>query len=340
MLGVILLQVFNENLLDFAKTLKVLYVEDNAEARLAVGELLNHFFDEIIVGVDGIDGVEKFDIAEFDLVISDIKMPRMNGVEMAKAIRVKSPHTPIIMATAHQESEYLLECIRCKVDGYLLKPIDIDQLQDAILKVANQIYCDRASQKYELHLKEQVEVRTKELEIAHEKLMNMLNKDSMTGLYNRRYFNEISNILLQIAKRERTHLSALMIDIDKFKLINDAYGHLVGDMVLKDVASIMLEITRGSDIVVRFGGEEFIVLLPSTELQGAQLIAQKIKEAIEANKIIIEESKIIQCTVSIGISECDCENDTDIDDLVHRVDVAMYDAKRSGRNKVILYNRG
>ncbi len=122
-------------------------------------------------------------------------MPRMNGVEMAKIIREKSPQTPIIIATAHQESEYLLECIECKVDGYLLKPINIDQLQDAILKVANLIYCQRASQKYELHLKEQVEMRTKELKIAHEELIKMVNKDSMTGLYNRRYFNEISNTL-------------------------------------------------------------------------------------------------------------------------------------------------
>ncbi len=93
------------------------------------------------------------------------------------------------------------------------------------------------------------------------------------------------------------------------------------------------------DIVVRFGGEEFIVLLPATELEGAYLIAQKIKEAIESSELTIEDSNIIKFTVSIGIAECDCENDTNIDDLVHRVDVAMYDAKRSGRNKVVLYNK-
>lgn len=333
------MQKLNKELLEFTKTLKVLYVEDNKEAQQAVGELLGLFFNDIVTAVDGVDGLEKFKVGNFDMVISDIKMPRMNGIDMAKSIRKTSPDTAIIIATAHQESEYLLECIRCSVDGYLLKPIDIEQLQESILKVANQIYCDRAAEVYEKQLKEEVEERTKELNLAHSKLISMVNKDSMTGLYNRRYFNEISNTLLQISKREDSVISALMVDIDRFKVVNDNFGHLVGDQVLKKVAKIMMDLVRDSDIVVRFGGEEFIVLLPGTDLKGAGLIAQKIRHAVELAEVSVDKETVVKVTVSIGIAACDCYNDIDIDDLVHRVDVAMYDAKRSGRNKVILYNK-
>jgi len=328
-----------DELLDFTRALRVLYVEDNAEAREAVSELLLHFFDEVILAEDGQDGLEKFRNTHFDMVISDIKMPKMDGIEMMKIIRQEKPEVAIVIATAHQESEYLLECIRCSVDGYLLKPIDIDQLEEAILKVSNQIYCDRASQVYEENLQKQVQERTRELELAHKELMEMVNRDPMTGLYNRRYFNEISNILFQIAKRENTALSALMIDIDRFKLINDEHGHLVGDIVLKKIASVMLEMTRKSDIVVRFGGEEFVILLPSTDVKGALLTAQKIREEIESIVLKDENTKEIRFTVSIGVSTCDCQNDINIEELVHRIDVAMYDAKRSGRNKVAVYTK-
>ena len=334
------MQILTDELLEFTKTLKVLYVEDNKEAQLAVGELLSLFFNNIITANNGVDGLEKFESNQFDMVISDIKMPRMNGIDMAKSIRKISPNMAIIMVTAHQEAEYLLECIRCSVDGYLLKPIDMKQLEESIYKVVNQIHCDRTAQDYERHLEEQVKARTLELESAHKELITMINKDSMTGLYNRRYFNEISNTLLQISKREGTVLSALMIDIDRFKVVNDNFGHLIGDQVLKRVAKIMLDMMRDSDIVVRFGGEEFIILLPGTQLEGAGLIAHKMREAIATTDIVIDKETTIKITVSIGIATCDCTNDTDIDDLVHRVDVAMYDAKRSGRNKAIIYNKG
>ena len=333
------MEIYKSDLLSFTKKLKVLYVEDNEDARLAVKELLSCFFDHIVTAVDGLDGLEKFENGDFDLLVSDIKMPRMNGVDMAKKIKAISPNIAIIIVTAHQESEYLLECIRCSVDGYLLKPISVQALEEVILKISNQIYCARAAQEYEIHLAEQVKKRTKELELAQKELINMVNKDPMTGLYNRRYFNEVANSLLKITKREGKNLSVLMLDIDKFKNVNDTYGHLVGDMVLKHLALTMMRLTRESDIIVRFGGEEFIVLLPNTDEKGAVAIAKKIRENIAMTELQLEENKSINVTVSIGVASCYCDVDTDIDQIVHRVDVAMYDAKKSGRNKVVLYNQ-
>jgi len=333
------LQVAENKLHQFVQTLRVLYVEDNKEAREAISEVLSLFFDNIVSAVDGVDGLEEFKKSKFDLVISDIKMPRIDGVEMARNIKMISPNTPILMVTAHQESEYLLDCIKYSIDGYLLKPINIEQVKEALLKISERLYCDRIAQEYELHLEELVKEITQELELAHKALMSMVNKDSMTGLYNRRYFNEVSNTLLLLAKRESKNLSALMVDIDKFKLINDTNGHIVGDDVIKSVANILINLTRESDVVVRFGGEEFIILLPNTNIKGASLIAKKIRVAIEENKLVLEDGTVIKLTVSIGISEYNHDEDDDIDALVHRVDVAMYDAKRSGRNKVVVYNK-
>ena len=315
-------------------------MEDNEEAREAIEEMLSLFFDSIVSVGNGVEGLEEFKKSKFDLVISDISMPRMNGVEMAKNIKMINSDMPIIIITAHQESAYLLDCIRYSVDGYLLKPIKIEQVKEVLLKVSEKLYYSKVAQDYELHLEELVRERTQKLQIAHEALMGMVNKDSMTELYNRRYFNEISNTLILLAKRESKNLSALMIDIDKFKIINDTNGHIVGDEVIKSIANILLSSTRQSDVVVRFGGEEFIILLPNTNLEGANLIAKKIRTTIEKKKLVLEDKTIIDFTVSIGVAECDCYNDKNIDDLVHRVDVAMYDAKKGGRNKVAVYDDG
>jgi len=327
------------NIFNFIRKLNILYVEDNEDTRIIVGDLLELFSDNIVIAKNGIEGIEKFNCEDFDIVISDIKMPKMNGVEMARIIKKQAPNTPIIMTTAYQESEYLLDCIKYSVDGYLLKPIDINKLEEILLKVAEKLYCDWKNEEYEVHLEELVKARTLELELAQDALVEMANKDPMTGLYNRRYFNEISSTLLQLSKRNSKPFSILMMDIDRFKVINDNYGHLIGDEVIKNLANIFINDTRETDIVVRFGGEEFIILLPDTNITGAGKIAKKIKQHAEDSEILTADGTTVKCTISIGIASCDCANDIDIDDLVHRSDVALYDAKKSGRNKVVKYEK-
>jgi len=328
----------NETLDEFINSLTVLYVEDNEEARNAMDGLLHVFFKNVIVAVNGEDGLKKFQENEIDLVISDIRMPKMDGVEMSKKIKEVKPDIPILIITAHQEADYLLECIKCSVDAYILKPVDAKKLEETIYSIANRIFCDIAKAEYEKHLERMVEERTKELERAHDQLVSMVNHDSMTGLHNRRYFNEISTTLMHITKRNKSDLSVLMIDIDNFKSINDRYGHLLGDKVIQEIANILINATRESDIVVRFGGEEFVVLLPNTAVEGANKIAHKIKERINSTEVLVPGNAPITFSVSIGVASCDCRYDTDIDELVHKADVAMYDAKLSGRDKVVVYN--
>lgn len=255
----------------------------------------------------------------------------MNGIEMIKHIRKNNKEVSIMVLTAYQDADYLLKSIQYSVNAYLLKPINFKELTNVINRLSTILHHLQKNKEYEKHLEILVEEKTKEL-------TELSNRDPMTNLYNRRYFNEVSQTLLNLAKREKTNLSALMIDLDKFKTINDNYGHLVGDEVLKKTASMLLESIRKSDIAIRFGGEEFIILLPNTDLNGAQEIAQKIHSQTKECKIKTLQNEVIKFTLSIGISIYDCDNDTSIDDLIHKCDKALYKAKRSGRDKIVIYD--
>ena len=326
-------------LIAFTQHLKVLYVEDNQATRESFLDLLSNFFTNIVIAIDGEEGFEKFQNENFDLIISDIRMPKLNGIEMSKKIREIDCTIPIIIATAHKENNLLLECIEVGVSAYLLKPINLKQLEKVVKQTCEKLYYMKKIEEYESSLEDLVRMRTKELEITKSKLEDMANKDPMTNLYNRRYFHDISETLLKISKREQLSFSMLMIDIDKFKNINDTYGHMIGDHVIQLLANIFQNLVRTSDIPIRFGGEEFIILLPNTDLKGATAIANKIRETIEKQKIVLDNNaqNTITFTVSIGVVEYSPMIHTDINKLLHRVDAALYEAKRNGRNRVIVY---
>jgi diguanylate cyclase (GGDEF)-like protein len=167
-----------------------------------------------------------------------------------------------------------------------------------------------------------------------EALRELAITDALTKLYNRRYFNEISIEMFRLGKRTGKPLSMMMIDIDWFKRINDTYGHLVGDKVIATLSTLILQVRRESDIVCRYGGEEFIVLLPDTKKEGALELAERLRKTIEAFEIEIEKGVSVHFTVSIGISEAYYGQDKGVEDVIRRADDAMYIAKRDGRNTI------
>lgn len=175
-----------------------------------------------------------------------------------------------------------------------------------------------------------------ELEEVHKKLKEEANKDYLTNLYNKRYFDEVSHNLIEIAKRQNSPISVIMIDIDFFKNINDTYGHIVGDEVIKNIASLLIKNTRKSDIVSRFGGEEFAILLPNTNKKDAKEIAEKLRNIIEKHIIILENTKEIKLTISLGVCQMNLKCDENISKVIDNADIALYQAKEQGRNKVII----
>jgi diguanylate cyclase (GGDEF)-like protein len=184
-------------------------------------------------------------------------------------------------------------------------------------------------------LQDHIQNLDKKVQEKTDALKSLAVTDPLTKLYNRRYFAEISTELFELAKRENQPLSLMMIDIDKFKNINDTYGHQIGDVVIEKLASVMSKMKRESDIACRYGGEEFILLLPKTSKDGATKLADRIRETIEYTKVLTHDSnKEVSFTISVGVSEVDFEKDTNIEAVIKRADDAMYKAKKTGRNRV------
>ena len=210
---------------------------------------------------------------------------------------------------------------------------EVGLIHNAIISMVDKINLHKELlNKVNASLEDKVKMRTKELEEKNRELNALASIDSLTKLYNRRYFTNSSEHIMNIAKRKNTNLSVLMIDIDDFKPINDTYGHEAGDRALIKVASILKELTRQSDVICRYGGEEFVILLPETNKNESFAIAEKLRKALECSPIAIDNTNMINITASIGISEVELENELTIEDAIHRADSAMYDSKSRGKN--------
>jgi diguanylate cyclase (GGDEF)-like protein len=174
-----------------------------------------------------------------------------------------------------------------------------------------------------------------ELEEKNRELQELAYHDPLTGLPNRRFFFEHANLIFEDVKKYEKPLSLLVIDIDHFKEINDTYGHNVGDLVLKTFADVLRGIVRKSDICARLGGEEFVVLLPNTDLEGARVLAERIRATVAKNPVEYD-STVILFTVSIGVAQYR-KGMQDIDELIEEADIALYRAKEGGRNRVEVF---
>ncbi len=184
-----------------------------------------------------------------------------------------------------------------------------------------------------LDISEQKKV-IEELDIKNKLLNELSNKDTLTKLYNRRYLYEIINNLFPLAKREEEPISILMLDIDKFKKVNDIYGHKIGDDVLVLLSSTLQDKCRKSDIICRWGGEEFLILLPNTNKDGAYKRAEKLRTIIEKISIELDEDKKLSFTVSIGVSQIVFDKKNCLETAIQQADDRLYKAKKSGRNRV------
>lgn len=166
----------------------------------------------------------------------------------------------------------------------------------------------------------------------HEEIYKMTIMDGLTAVYNKRYFTESLERELARVKRYRRELSLIMFDIDHFKKINDSFGHLAGDQVLKDLAQLVKGRTRSEEIVARYGGEEFTILVPETSLQGAVQLAENLRGLVESHEFIFEDERI-PITISLGVASLGAMN-WDANRFIKASDVALYRAKRTGRNRV------
>jgi len=291
------------------ETKTILIIDDTIENLDILGSLLEKY--DIIDAISGKDALEILEEEKIDLILLDIMMPEMDGYEVCTKIR-ENTHTkniPIIFITAKTDEDSIEKAYDIGGIDYVSKPFKPKEL---LAKVNR-----------ELTLQE-----------LQKELLIMATTDSLSTLYNRRYFTQSSEQIFNLSKREQQALSIIMIDIDKFKSINDNYGHKIGDDVIVYFANKLKEIQRTSDISCRYGGEEFVLLLPNTSLENATIVAQKLRSTIELSTLKISSTQEIQFTISLGVASVDFMEDTSIEPSLKKADEAMYRAKNSGRNKV------
>ena len=420
------------------QNIKILYVEDEEQIRENTKRPLGYLASELILAQDGEEGLELYKKHQPDIVVSDIKMPIMNGINMVNEIKKINKEQAVIFTTAHSESAFFIEAIELQVDGYILKPIDYDLLEQKIKSIIKQIILKRKLKEQEIINQEiskfqdnllvildseqdiiflnnnfmnffqisnieeftqnhgslnsvfledkesdtkiqqnkdywienlkntdrtkriisiqdtktllkksflvsiQSIVETKHTLMTFTEITSITmekNKfehkaftDELTGIYNRAYFNEKLKEEIFMTNKNNKPLSFFIFDIDLFKNINDTYGHQVGDEILIALSNLVSNDTRSTDTFARWGGEEFIRLLPNTSIDNAVKVAEKLRAKIETY-IFPNDLKL---TCSFGVVQFD-ENDNEVS-FVKKADDALYSAKHNGRNLVKAYD--
>lgn len=293
------------------QTKTILIIDDTVENLDILASLLNMY--DIVDAINGEDALEILKGETINLILLDIMMPGMNGYKVCSKIQEdpKTKDIPIIFITAKTDEDSIEKAYDVGGIDYVSKPFKPKEL---LAKVKREF----------------------KLQNLQKDLLLSASTDSLTSLYNRRYFTQTSEHIFDISKREHNNLSIIMIDIDKFKSINDTYGHQTGDYVILYFAKILKEFQRQSDLACRYGGEEFVLLLPNTDILGAEQVAQKLRSKIESSIVQLPNKQELNFTISSGVSRINFKNDQNIESLLKRADEAMYEAKKSGRNKVYI----
>ncbi len=412
------------------KRLSVLLVEDDPSIRKFLEPILRRRVKTLYVAFDGEEGLRSFKSHNPDIVITDIRMPKMDGIKMAEEIKKINPNTPIIILTAHSESDYLIKAIEIGIDKYLLKPIDIQDLLKALIQISSRLLEEREREAknrfiqylldlnptfllvsdgkeveyinqsflaflgyssfeefkkehrcigelitfiddkdYESQTKSWIELLEEDLhrnyiitlkrkntnfyflvkgtkifdkyffsfvdisdwEKELKEFKQMAFMDNLTGVYNRRYFENLLKLEMEKANRYNLPFSLLLFDIDHFKKINDTFGHAIGDEVLKTLCEIVSENLRKSDCLARWGGEEFVILTSYTPLEEAFSLAERLRSSIESYPF----PKVGKVTCSFGVAEF--KKGLSPQEFFERADQALYQAKRTGRNRTCVY---
>ncbi len=262
---------------------------------------------------NGLDAIRMTENGSYDLILLDVMMPRMSGYDVCRKLREKysSFELPILMLTAKNRCEDIVTAFNLGANDYIVKPFDKSELMARI--------------ETQLSLKKAVERAIENARLAH--------TDSLTGLYNRRYFWNVGEHEFMFSVKNEKNIAVMMLDIDDFKSINDRYGHTTGDRVLKHLASLIESNIRGKDVSGRYGGEEFIVILPDTDIEGARYVAEKIRKIVESEPVHVDDDGDVMFTVSIGVAGLE-SGIKSFDELTKVADSLLYRAKRSGKNRV------
>lgn len=294
-----------------ADSASVLIAEDDAAFRGLLGKIARRLGMRVTEAADGSEAKERIDEQEFDLLILDVVLPGHSGLQLLEIAKKKDPTVQGIVLTGNATLEGAIEALRLNAFDYLEKPLDSGERFGLIL--------ERALERRRLLM---------ENKRLFEEVRRLAVRDPLTDLYNRRHMESVLDVELVRVRRYGRKLSTIMIDVDNLKGLNDRYGHPAGDKVLRRLAEVIRDNIRASDVPVRLGGDEFIVLLPETGIERAIGVAERIAEA----------SRAIRCNghpvyFSIGISEWGPGIES-MEEFLEQTDQALYEAKNAGGRRI------
>jgi diguanylate cyclase (GGDEF)-like protein len=306
-----------------AEPRSVMIVDDDAGTRLLLAAELEAAGYRPILADSAGDAITRLHAGRCRVVITDWCMPEMDGLELCRRIRAVPDlsATHVTMITVNNDRSRLIEAFEAGVDDFLSKPIE-----PGVLMARMRAAC-RA-----VDLQDALFKRNQELEAANRRLLELATTDDLTGLANRRHGLQCLEQRWLESQRHGTPLAIAIVDIDRFKQLNDTYGHSVGDRALNSIAGVLRSECRGSDPVCRYGGEEFLIVLPNTDCASASRLALRWKEQVGAHRFV-EGGLCLGATISIGIAHR-TEEHRGSADLVRAADDALYAAKQSGRNAI------
>jgi len=304
--------------------MRILIAEDDPDSCRLLKVRLNAVGHEVVEATNGLDAWALFQGEHFRMVITDWMMPGLAGPDLIRNIRSVSGvgYTYIILLTALNEKANIVSGLESGADEYLTKPFNGKELLARV-----------ATGERILKLEETLTDSQRQME-------KLAMRDGLTDLLNRRAIEEHAKAELSRSRRQGAPLSVALLDLDHFKTVNDQYGHQVGDQALRQVSGILSQYVRPYDWAGRWGGEEFLLLLPGANLAGAAMVAERIRQNIAESVLTLADGQEVHLRVSIGVgcASGDSKDYPSFEELVKQADEALYQAKREGRNRVCTYN--
>ncbi len=302
------------------RTPRVLVVDDDRVTREYVAGLLRGAGMEVRTLDSGAPAVDLARNGGVDLVLLDVVMPGVSGVDVCRMIKSVTSDTflPVILVTARADTSSRVEGLRIGADDYVSKPFDEREL---LARVEGMLRIKRMHD---------------EVSRARTRLQELAVRDDLTGLFNFRYLHTRLHEEFKRAERYREPLACAMVDVDGFKRFNDDYGHDVGDQVIRLVAERLQEALREIDVVARYGGDEFLLILPSTHFSGALTVADRTWRSVSERPFDVNGVPL-RVTCSIGVALYPSRDVTSKDELLKAADAALYQAKDEGRNRICVF---
>lgn len=298
------------------KDRRILVVDDDKASADIVSEALRWEGYQVQNAFSGKEGLRSINEWQPDLVLMDVNMPELDGIQTVKKLRQNKSYCSVIFLSGRSGTEAVIEGLDAGADDYICKPFDPLEL---LARVRAQL---------------RIKDLTDQLRVANEKLKLLVDIDDLTGLYNMRSLYQRLEHELERGRRFERSVCVVMMDLDNFKLVNDDHDHLFGSFVISEVGKVIRNTIRSVDIGARYGGDEFLIVLSEVDKDGALLFCERLRKAV-CGHVYKSGKDEMKLTTSIGFAiKAPYDAETDATELVRAADRALYDAKAAGRDQV------